>query len=49
MEGGCSNGYLITINGVMVLGPVVVIRRLSPMEFCPCSGFSGCSYVIKSL
>lgn len=48
-EEGWGNVHLITINGIMVLGPVVLIQRLNPMEFCPWSGFSGWSYVIKSL
>ena len=30
-----SNGFLITIYGIRVLRPVIVIQRLSPMEFCP--------------
>lgn len=48
MEGGCSNEYLISVNGIMVL-ETGLCQRLSPTEFCPGPGFSGWSYVIKSL
>ena len=37
-EGGCSNEYLISVNGIMVLETVVLFQRLSPMEFCPWPG-----------
>ena len=30
MEGGCSNEYLISVNGIMVLETVVLFPRLSP-------------------
>ena len=38
MEGGCSNEYLISVNGIMVLETVVLFPRLSPTEFCPWPG-----------
>lgn len=37
MEGGCSNEYLISVNGIMVL-ETVLFQRLSPTEFCPGPG-----------
>lgn len=38
MEGGCSNEYLITVNGIIILERVVLFQRLSPTEFCPWPG-----------
>lgn len=41
IKGGCSNGCLITTNRITGLGPVVLIERLNPTEFCPWIVFSG--------